>query len=96
VWLRDGATRRRIAEHHRGDVIGEMGLVRRGLRSADVVAADEVEVLTVDETFLRRIQRRYPRIALRVFLNLTRILADRLEESNRRLLAEAEAVGHPS
>jgi predicted RND superfamily exporter protein len=95
VWLRDGAVRRRIAEHHRGDVIGEMGLVRRGRRSADVVAADEVEVLTVDETFLRRIQRRYPRIAVRVFLNLTRILADRLEESNRRLLV-ADAAEHPA
>ena len=95
VWLRDGDVRRRIAEHHRGDVIGEMGLVRRGLRSADVIAADEVEVLTVDETFLRRIQRRYPRIALRVFLNLTRILADRLEESNRRLLV-ADAAEHPA
>src|SRR5579871_1445850 len=96
VWLGNGRTRRRIAEHRRGDVVGEMGLLRSGLRSADVVAADEVEVLAVDETFLRRIQRRYPRIALRVFLNLTRILADRLEESNRRLLAAGAAVERPS
>ena len=53
----------------------------------DVVAASEVEVLAVNERFLQRIQRRYPRIAARVFLNLTRILSDRLEQANQRFVA---------
>ncbi len=63
----------------RGDVFGEMGLVRHHPRSADVVALEDVEMLAVDERFLTRLQRRYPRIAAKVFLNLTRILSDRLE-----------------
>jgi hypothetical protein len=47
-------------------------------------------VLAVNERFLQRIQRRYPRIAARVFLNLTRILSDRLEQANQRFVAALE------
>jgi len=83
----DGGGRQRVARLARGDVVGEMGLVRHNVRGADVVAETPVEVLAVDERFLRRIQRRYPRIAARVFLNLTRILSDRLEQSNARAVA---------
>jgi len=80
-------TKQPVAHLDRGDVCGEMGLVRHHVRGADVVAASAVEVLAVNERFLRRIQRRYPRIAARVFLNLTRILSDRLEQANQRFVA---------
>jgi predicted RND superfamily exporter protein len=79
VWAGADSERRRVAQHQRGDVFGEMALVRHNERSADVVAASDVELLAVDERFLERIQRRYPRIASKVFLNLTRILSDRLQ-----------------
>ncbi len=87
VWAGSGGERKRIAEHHRGDVFGEMALVRHNERSADVVAAGDVEVLAVDERFLDRIQRRYPRIASKVFLNLTRILSDRLQNMTDQFVA---------
>jgi uncharacterized protein len=87
VLAGDGGARRPIAEHRRGDVFGEMALVRHDVRSADVVAGSEVEVLAVDERFLARIQNRYPRIASKVFLNLTRILSDRLQQMNERFVA---------
>jgi uncharacterized protein len=89
VWVGDDADRRKVAELRRGEVFGEMALVRQDERSADVVAKQDVEVLAVDERFLQRIQRRYPRIAARVFLNLTRILSDRLQRMNERLVASA-------
>ncbi len=89
VWAGNGAERKRLLDVGRGDVFGEMALVRRQPRTADVVAKDEVEVLAVDERFLDRIQRRYPRIASRVFLNLTRILSDRLERTTRRYVEGA-------
>ena len=79
VWAGADSERKRVAQHQRGDVFGEMALVRHNERSADVVAASDVELLAVDERFLERIQRRYPRIASKVFLNLTRILSDRLQ-----------------
>jgi hypothetical protein len=92
-----GGTRRLLRRQTRGEVIGEMGLVRGVVRTADVVAVDEVEVLAVDQTFLDRLQRRYPRIAARVFLNLTRILSDRLQQTTEQFLAtspQATAPGH--
>ncbi len=94
VWIGTGRDRQRIAEMQRGDVFGEMGLVRGGNeRSADVVAASDVEALAVDERFLQRIQRRYPRIASRVLLNLSRILSDRLQRANLRFLEARADVG---
>jgi hypothetical protein len=87
VWAGSDGGRRLIAEHRRGDVFGEMGLVRHDQRTADVVASSDIEVLAVDERFLERIQRRYPRIAAKVFLNLTRILSDRLEQMTDQFLA---------
>jgi len=74
-----------LAELGRGDVVGEMALLRQAVRSADVVASSDVEVLVIDEDFLRRLRIRYPRFASRFFLNIARILSDRLEEANRRL-----------
>jgi CRP-like cAMP-binding protein len=71
----------------RGDVIGEMGLVRQRPRSADVILAEPTEYLVLDERFLARIRRQYPRIAATVFLNLTRILSDRLEATTDQLVS---------
>jgi hypothetical protein len=87
VWVGTGPERHCLAEMGRGEVFGEMALVRRHERSADVVAAGPVEVLAVTQRFLSRIQSRYPRIGAKVFLNLTRILSDRLEEANERFAA---------
>ncbi len=69
----------------RGDVIGEMALVRARPRSADVIVDQAVEYLVLDHGFLDRLQRRHPRIAAKVFLNLTRILSDRLESTTDQL-----------
>lgn len=87
VLLNSNGSRRPVAKLKRGDVFGEMALVRHNERTADVVATSDVDVLAVDERFLQRIQRRYPRIASRVFLNLTRILSDRLERMNTAYMA---------
>jgi predicted RND superfamily exporter protein len=65
----------------RGDVVGEMGLLRHQNRMADVVATEDAEVLVVNERFLDRMQRRYPRIGAKIFLNIAKILSDRLEQS---------------
>ncbi|MBI3767752.1 MAG: MMPL family transporter [Deltaproteobacteria bacterium] len=79
--------RRLVQRLDRGDVFGEMGLVRRQQRTADIVAVDDLELLAVDQRFLERLQRRYPRIAATVFLNLTRILSDKLESTTGRFAA---------
>ena len=92
IMVGDGEDRRRIAQQRRGDVFGEMGLVRQHERSADVIAAEPVELLAVNERFLERIQLRYPRIASKVFLNLTRIVSDRLERMTNQYVAAQNSV----
>jgi uncharacterized protein len=87
VSASDGTGRQQLAELKRGDVFGEMGFVRGSPRAADVVASTDVEVLAVDQRFLERVQRRYPRIASKVFLNLTRILSNTVERLDRELMA---------
>lgn len=87
VYAGEGSDRRCIARQKRGDVFGEMGLVRKHERTADVVAADAVELLAVDQRFLDRLQFRYPRIASKVFLNLTRIVSDRLQRMTEQFVA---------
>jgi CRP-like cAMP-binding protein len=87
VWAGEGRGRRFLAELKRGDVFGEMGFVRRSERTADVVAKTDVEVLAVNQRFLDRVQRRYPRIASKVFLNLTRVLSNSLERTTRQVVA---------
>jgi CRP-like cAMP-binding protein/predicted exporter len=72
----------------RGDVVGEMGALRQAPRSADVVVREPTEYLMVDEAFLERLRRRYPRTAAVVLLNLARILSDRLEQTTAGLSSE--------
>ena len=74
---------RQLAKIGRGDVVGDMGLLRHHERMADVIATEDVEALALNERFLRRIKRRYPRIASEVFLNISKILSDRLEAVQR-------------
>jgi predicted RND superfamily exporter protein len=90
VWAGSGTERRPIATQRRGDVFGEMGLVRHTVRSADVVAVEPVELLAVDNRFLDRIQKRYPRIAAKVFLNLSRILSDRLQRMTDQFVSTSQ------
>ena len=80
----------------RGDVVGEMGLVRLRARSADVVAVEETDYLVLDQRFLHRLRRQYPRTAATVFLNLTRILSDRLESTTDALTGPARSVASAS
>jgi uncharacterized protein len=81
----DGAGgRRKVRDLGRGDVFGEMGLIRSHERTADVVAKGPLEVMTVDQRALTRVQRRYPRTAAQIFLNLAKILSDRLQTETAR------------
>ncbi|MBN2567839.1 MAG: MMPL family transporter [Deltaproteobacteria bacterium] len=87
VVTRDEKTGRDITltELNPGDIFGEIALVEPGPRSADVRTLEDVRYLELDWNGLRRIQRIYPRIASRLFLNLSRILGVRLAHTDRLL-----------
>ncbi|MFQ5698525.1 MAG: MMPL family transporter [Myxococcota bacterium] len=73
-----------LAVHGRGDVIGEVGLLR-AIRTADVDATRDSRLLRLTPEGLERLRRRSPRIAARVHHNLNRILAERLTRVTDRL-----------
>lgn len=78
----DGQTRP-LWEFKRGDVFGVTSLIRSQERVTDVIALEDVEVLAMDERFLTRIWR-YPRIAARIFFNISSFLLDRLQDEVQR------------
>ena len=84
VLVHSDGHKRRVRELRRGDVFGEMGLIRKVERTADVVAAEDVEVMAMNERILTRVQRRYPRIAAKMFLNISKVLSDRLDSQTER------------
>lgn len=85
--VRNGVDGPIVGAMKRGDVVGEMGLVRGAPRSADVVASEPVEYLVLDGDFLQRLRRQYPRTAAALLFNLTRILSDRLDRATGRISA---------
>ena len=68
-----------VWELQRGDVFGVTSLIRPQERVSDVIALEDVEVLALDERFRTRIWR-YPRIAARIFFNISDMLLDRLQD----------------
>lgn len=68
-----------------GEIFGEMALVERTVRAADVVALDDVEVLGISGDALERLRKRFPYTAAKLFLNLSRIISGRLRETTERL-----------
>jgi hypothetical protein len=79
-------TEQTLAVHSRGDVFGEMGLLRGTTRSASARAGEETELFVFNSQILAKMQRRYPRISSRFFLNLSKILSDRLQRRTDKYL----------
>jgi len=73
-----------------GATVGEMALVSREVRSANVVAEEDSVVLRLDFAAFERIRRRFPYTGAKLFRNLARVLAERL-----RRLTET-VVGDPA
>lgn len=61
-----------------GEVFGEIALLSQQPRTADVVAMQDMKVLVMDWDSISRITRIYPRIAAKLFRNLSAILGNRL------------------
>lgn len=85
VWRtgRDGA-RDRVKVLGPGEVFGEIALVSRSPRTADVRAHGDTRVLVLRWDSLERIARQAPVIAARLFGNLADILAHRLVQTEDR------------
>lgn len=74
-----------------GEIFGEMGIVRHKERTATVKTNQPTELLHINDATLRRIQKRFPRIAAKFYNNLTKILCERLDNTTKKLF---EHRGH--
>ena len=72
-----------LGETSPGESVGEVGLYH-GKRTADVKSLTDVRLLRLESDNLRRLRRRYPRIAGQVLWNLSGVMADRLATASDR------------
>src|ERR671933_2593868 len=81
--VRENTDGRTIALAHfgPGDIFGELAMFDDERRSATVEALDDVEVLALSGTDMRRLLREHPDIAVKLVIALGR----RLREANERL-----------
>ena len=75
-----------------GDIFGEMALVEPGPRTAGVEAVTALRCLEIDWNGLERIRRYYPRIAGKLFLNLSRVIGARLKQTDQMLMQARGAL----
>lgn len=67
-----------------GDFFGELALVDRGQRSADVEATEPCVLLKLTQASISALAGVYPRAAFKFLIALGRILVDRLRSTNQR------------
>lgn len=72
-----------LATLGRGDTFGEMSVLTGHVRSSDVVTVSTTEVIFFDRNSLTRLVKAKSGVAARLLLNLSRILAERLELMSR-------------
>lgn len=68
-----------------GSLIGEMGLLDGAPRSATCTALTDLKLATLSREALMSLIDRHPDVASRLLLAISKGLADRLRDSNRRL-----------
>ncbi|TBR19319.1 cyclic nucleotide-binding domain-containing protein, partial [bacterium] len=84
------------AAHHlvtfgRGDFFGEVAFLDRGSRSADAVAVDDVELLSLSRTSFDWVAQARPDLGTRLFARLAKALAVRLRQTDAELRTLQEA-----
>ncbi|MDJ0837746.1 MAG: MMPL family transporter [Acidobacteriota bacterium] len=79
-----------IAVMEEGDVLGEMAMLGEGFRTASAEALYDLELLRIDAHALDRVTRREPRIAAKLYANISRVLIERVRETTQTAVHETE------
>ncbi len=74
-----------------GDTVGELALARLGRRTASALTQMDTEICSCDAKALNDLFDQNPTIGLKVFRNLTNIIADRLGDMNLMLRNASKA-----
>ncbi|MCG8333174.1 MAG: MMPL family transporter [Proteobacteria bacterium] len=76
---------RHLAELVEGQSFGEMGLFRHSKRAASAAAGSKARLLAVNEKVLIRLQKRYPKVATKLFINLSKSLSKSIKDTSERI-----------
>jgi CRP/FNR family cyclic AMP-dependent transcriptional regulator len=74
-----------LAELKKGDLFGEMVLLNNNQRSADIVATTFTDVLVLNYHSIFSFYQSHPKIFSLLILNLSRLLAKRLDQSGQTI-----------
>lgn len=66
-----------------GEILGEIGLVKSIARTAGAVTKQDCVLLELYSEILHEVVKKQPRIGYIIMRNVARILADRLDQSNK-------------
>ena len=87
----EGGKSHRIVSFGRGDFVGDMAFLDRGVRSADAVATAPTDLYVLSRARFDDMAMRHPDMAVKVFARLARALAMRLRRADAELRALHEA-----
>lgn len=89
-------THLKLTEIGTGSFFGEMALLSDIPRTASAVAAEDTDLLLLNRTDLLDLSEARPRIGVKIVMQLSQIVAERLRRTNRSLKEvrlEAETIG---
>ena len=73
-----------------GSLIGEMGIIDGGPRSATCTASTDLALAVLTREALTRLMDTHPSVAARLLLAMSKRIADHLRETNRKLMTCAQ------
>ncbi len=73
-----------------GGLIGEMGIIDGGPRSATCTASTDLALAVLTREALARLMDTHPSVAARLLLAMSKRIADHLRETNRKLMTFAQ------
>ena len=82
----DHGTNTKIAAVAPGEIIGEMSLLSDESRSASVQVEHNAQLLKIDAHVLDKVDRSYPRLAIKIRKNIAKILVRRLKTSTQNYI----------
>ena len=86
IEIKDPKSENIFANLYSGDFFGELALLDEEPRSASAVCNEPSKLIGFFRTDLLTLIKRYPELGNKILLNLSRVLGERLRETNKNII----------